>query len=72
MAIHRLQKRLAPDDDFGSWHPAEVPDERPKGMRRQTYQRLLERLQGLQERWQNWSDYELSGSGIGRLERYLR
>jgi hypothetical protein len=72
VAIHRVQKLLAPHDDFGSWSPDGVPDERPKGMRRRTHQRLLERLQVLQERWESWSDYELSRSGFGFLERYLR
>ncbi len=59
MAIHRVQKQLAPRDDLGSWHPSDTPEARPKGMWRRTHQRLLARLEVLQDRWLAWSDYEL-------------
>jgi hypothetical protein len=72
IAIHRVQKRLAPGDAFGSWPPDEVPGEKPKGMRRKTHERLLQRLEVLQDRWDYWTDYELARAGLGWLDSYSR
>jgi hypothetical protein len=44
--IRRLQKRLAPDEDPNDYVVEWVPD-RPKGMRRATYRRLVQRLEQL-------------------------
>ena len=42
--VRRLQKRLAPDDDPDDYMLDWVPD-RPRGMRRATYRRLVGRLE---------------------------
>ena len=47
--IRRIQQRLAPDDDPEDYVLEWVPD-RPRGMRRATYQRLVDQLERLTEK----------------------
>jgi hypothetical protein len=64
--IRHLQARLAPDEDVDDYVVDWVPD-RPKGMRRHTYAKLVERLEHANDR----RDAYLEPGLIRLLARYM-
>lgn len=67
LEIQKIQRRLLGGEVSSGWLPFEVPEDRPKGMRRKTHKRLLQRVDYLQARYMAQSDAELARTSFGRM-----